>query len=412
MSIVKRIFHMVGVEGTSIKGVANTLNREGVKPPVAPWSKSGRWGTTAIRDCIIMDDAYRPHTHEEIARLVSPEVAARLDPSELYGVWWYNRTKAHAKQVSVARENGRDYKRQVRYTVRPQSEWIAVPVPGSGVPREWVDAAREAIKENRKCSNAGRRSWELSGGILRCGTCGYAMVAHTTTASKRSGTYFYYTCRTPYAKGRGSCSGAKHLSAEKLEAGVWEAVRGLLTDPGRLRIGLNAMIEQERAGVRGDPDEELQMWAEKLAELRSKRERYQEMAADDLLTFDELRARLAALDAARKTAERELAALRDREERLRGLERDRDALLASYARRAPDALAALAPEERHQVYKMLKLGVVASPDGSLGLSGVFGDYPEICESDTGRSRPSIRKTRPSTASSSTASGCGSRRWRA
>ena len=178
---------MVGVEGASINGVVDTLNREGVKPAVAPWSKSGRWVTTAIRDCIIMDDAYRPHTHEEVARLVSPEVAARLDPSELYGIWWYNRTKALAKQVSVAREDGRAYKRLVKYTVRPRSEWIAVPVPGSGVPREWVDAAKEVIKENRKCSNAGRRSWGLSGGTLRCVTCGYAMVAHTTTASKRSG---------------------------------------------------------------------------------------------------------------------------------------------------------------------------------------------------------------------------------
>ena len=283
-------------------------------------------------------------------------------------------------------------------------------MPGSGVPHEWVDATREAIKENRKCSNAGRRSWELSGGILRCGTCGYAMVAHTTTASKRSGTYFYYACRTPYAKGRGSCSGAKHLSAEKLEARIWEAVSGLLTDPVRLRAGLDAMIEQERAGARSDPDEELHLWAGKLAGLRGKRERYQEMAADDLITFDELRARLTELDAARKTAERELTALRYRKEHLHELERDRDALLETYARMTPDALDVLAAEERHQVYKMLRLEVVANPDGSLGLSGVLGDYPGICEFDTGRSRPSTRETRPFTASFSTASGRGSKSW--
>jgi hypothetical protein len=38
-----------------------------------------------------------------------------------------------------------------------------VPVPNSGVSREWVDAAREAIKNNRRPSSAGYRFSELSG---------------------------------------------------------------------------------------------------------------------------------------------------------------------------------------------------------------------------------------------------------
>jgi site-specific DNA recombinase len=404
MSVVRRVFRMVGVEGMSIKGVARMLNQEGVKPPGAPWSKSGRWGTTAIRDCIVMDDVYRPHTHEEVARLVTPEVGARLDPSKLYGIWWYNRTKAHAKQVSVAKENGRTYKRQVTYTIRPRPEWIAVPVPDSGVPREWVDAAREAIRENRKCSNAGRRSWELSGGIVRCGTCGYAMVAHTTTPNNRSGMYFYYVCNTRYVKGHGGCSRAKHLSAEKLEHQVWEAVSNLLKQPERLRAGLDAMIEQERANMRGDPDRETEFWAEKLAEIQGKRERYQEMASDDLITFDELRARLTELDNVRKTAERELEALRNRKEHLDELERDRDALLESYALRTPEALDTLTPEERHQVYKMLRLKVVANADGTLEVSGAFKEGLPICESNRVGSRFSTGRTRRSTACSSHASG--------
>ena len=39
----------------------------------------------------------------------------------------------------------------------------------------------------------------------------------------------------------------------------------------------------------------------------------------------------------------------------------------------PAALDALSPEERHQVYKMLRLTVEISPDGSLDVSGVLGD---------------------------------------
>ncbi len=40
---------------------------------------------------------------------------------------------------------------------------------------------------------------------------------------------------------------------------------------------------------------------------------------------------------------------------------------------APGALDSLTPEERHLVYKMLRLKVVANLDGSLEVSGAFGD---------------------------------------
>jgi len=55
------------------------------------------------------------------------------------------------------------------------------------------------------------------------------------------------------------------------------------------------------------------------------------------------------------------------------LERDKEALLDYYAGMTPAALEALTPEERHQVYKMLRLAVEISPDGSLDISGVLGD---------------------------------------
>ena len=36
-------------------------------------------------------DVYFPHTYEEVAALVSPQVAARLDKGKSYGVWWASR---------------------------------------------------------------------------------------------------------------------------------------------------------------------------------------------------------------------------------------------------------------------------------------------------------------------------------
>jgi hypothetical protein len=43
-----------------------------------------------LRD-FLRKDAYFPHTFAEISALVSPEVAARLDPERSYGVAWASR---------------------------------------------------------------------------------------------------------------------------------------------------------------------------------------------------------------------------------------------------------------------------------------------------------------------------------
>jgi hypothetical protein len=93
------------------------------------------------------------------------------------------------------------------------------------------------------------------------------------------------------------------------------------------------------------------------------------MAAEGLIDFEELRARQAALEETRKTAEQELSALQHRAEHLAQLERDRDSLLESYAALVPEAIDALVSEERHQAYRIIGLEVHLAPDGSFELSG-------------------------------------------
>ena len=94
--------------------------------------------------------------------------------------------------------------------------------------------------------------------------------------------------------------------------------------------GLDHMIDQERRGAHGDPATETERWLKEISEAGRKRTRYQEMAAERLIDFNELRTRLSALEETRKTAERELRTLQHRTERLEQLERGRDSLLESY----------------------------------------------------------------------------------
>ena len=78
-----------------------------------------------------------------------------------------------------------------------------------------------------------------------------------------------------------------------------------------------------------DPEREAKAWAEKLTAADHKRSRYQEMAAEGLITFDELREKLVVLEETRKSAEHELEALQGKQDRVSKLEQDRDALLDS-----------------------------------------------------------------------------------
>ena len=116
---------------------------------------------------------------------------------------------------------------------------------------------------------------------------------------------------------------------------------------------------------------------EEISRAGSKRARYQEMAGEGLIDFDELRARLAALEETRKTAEQELRALQGRTEHLTQLEYDRDSLLESYADILPEAIDALGSEERHRTYRMIGLEVHLAPDGSFEISGDVMSFSKL-----------------------------------
>jgi hypothetical protein len=127
------------------------LEREGILTS----SGCRGWSRTYLKNCI-NDDVYLSHTFEEVRALVSPEVAASLDPSRCYGVWWYGRKRhIYAQRRDVAPDGTLRYTRTKKSVPASREDWVAVPVPDAGIPKERVFAAREAIKENAWSSNAG-----------------------------------------------------------------------------------------------------------------------------------------------------------------------------------------------------------------------------------------------------------------
>jgi len=368
MAVVRRIFRMVSAEGVSTHVVARTLEREGVPNP-----GGGRYWYKRVVKRFILDDVYKPHTFQEVAGIVAPEVVASLDPDELYGIWWFNRRRTTATQVAVAGPGGREYKRKSHVAYKDRAEWIAVPVPGSGVPREREDAARTVVAAYRSPSRVDGRFWELSGALMRCGECGRAMEAMVKTARRKSGgkyTFCYYRCREGNRR-RETCSNSRCLRSDKTHTAVWGLVSGLLSDPERVRTGLDAMIEEERGALRGDPERDVRVWLERLSALDRKRDGYLDLAAEGIMGRNELRIKIAELEEDRELAEREIAAIEGRRQRLDQMERERVAVMEYYAGAVPGSLDDLGPEERHQVYKMLRLEVLAYADKSLEVSGAI-----------------------------------------
>ena len=240
MALAARIFRMVGLVGNGMRGVKRAFEREGLP------STEGKqvWGQFFIRQAL-KDDVYKPHSRGEIEALVakgqmSREVAARLDPEKCYGIWWFNRHKTRTYQVAVDSAEGKRYKKRAKIIERPESEWIAVPVPESGIPREWMDAARDAIAYNVKFSQNDRRVWELCGGIARCEECSWTMSTHTVGSAKSSKKNHYYVCsRVRVNYQYGTCANRKSHRADRLEPLVWEYVSGAMKDPERLRADLD-----------------------------------------------------------------------------------------------------------------------------------------------------------------------------
>jgi site-specific DNA recombinase len=362
MAVVERIFRMAA-EGYGFGKIQSRLYAEGIPSPRG----CEVWDRRVIRK-IVASDEYRPLTFDEIRELVAPEVATRLDPNKRYGVQWYNRDRAITRTVSESDGNGgRRYKQRKTLQRRPREEWLAIPVPAC-LPRELVDQARATMDANKGVERKHlAREWELRG-LMRC-SCGSKMQTKTTNPHGKY-TYHYYICVSRNdLRNMGSCR-QRVLRAEEVEAEVWEFVSGLLKDLERLRAGYERMIENERKARRGDPEQEAQLWAEKIAECARLRTAYQDQQAAGLMTLEELASKLGELDETRRHAERELAALKGHQQRITELEADRDTLMEYVESVIPERLDNLTGEQRNKVYRMLRLEVKPTPDG-YQITGVF-----------------------------------------
>jgi site-specific DNA recombinase len=94
MKVVRRIFHLIGVEKAGIREVIRNLKRATV---LSPRGKS-IWAQVTVRN-VILEDSYKPHTFEQLKEILSEPVLSTIDPPKTYGVYYFNRDNFNRDKV-------------------------------------------------------------------------------------------------------------------------------------------------------------------------------------------------------------------------------------------------------------------------------------------------------------------------
>jgi site-specific DNA recombinase len=259
MLVLGKIFRLAA-EGLGTRAIQGRLYREGIPSP------TGRelWHRPVLKR-MVLSDTYKPHTYKEALELVPKEVADALKKGREYGIRWWNRSSQKSRQDSeTTSDGGRHYRRKVEYASRNKEEWVAVSVPAF-LARELVEAARSQVAAPRAQERKNlARGWELRG-LIRCPSCGSVMTTQTTKSGGKL-YYYYYRCHLSVDYRRNRCK-QRLARAEPAEEAMWEFVFEVMKDPERIRIGMDARIEQKRAAMRGDPERETKTWLERLSEV-------------------------------------------------------------------------------------------------------------------------------------------------
>ncbi len=120
--------------------------------------------------------------------------------------------------------------------LRPEAEWIEVPVPAIVDAATW-DAAQRQLKENKSLAKRNLKHEQLLNGLVYCGKCGRKMTI--AYAGKSSDPKSYYVCvsqrsNTYIYSGQERCT-ARRIPTETLDKAVFEHLCELSANPKQLR---------------------------------------------------------------------------------------------------------------------------------------------------------------------------------
>jgi site-specific DNA recombinase len=219
-------------------------------------------------------------------------------------VWAMLRNPAHAgtavfgKTMAVAgtpainraaRLQGRSVPRAVKVVDRPKEEWTQIPVPAI-VTATTFERAGQRLADNKRFASRNSKVPSLLQGLAACSACGYGYYRTSTRTTNKKIYYYHCLGSDDYRYQGGWVCGNKPVRAYYLDTVVWDHITGLLADPALVRAEISKRLEIARTS---DPvtrqRNRLELDAAKAA---SSIAAMIEAFSEQLLTIDELRARM------------------------------------------------------------------------------------------------------------------------
>lgn len=258
-----------------------------------------------------------------------------------------------------ARLEGRSTPRAVKTADRPREEWIIIPVPALVTPATFERAAQR-LADNKRFASRNSKVPSLLQGLSACVSCGYGYYRTSTTTSSGKKIYYYRCLGSDdyrYAGGR-VCTN-KPVRADCLDTVVWDHIIGMIADPHLIRSEIDKRLDRARTS---DPATRQRSRLElALAKATAAITRMIEAFQEQLVTIDELRARMPGLRARESNLRGQLDALEaqlaDRDAYLK-LADDLEGFLAQLRENAGTAEV----PERQRVLRLLVKDVLVGPE--------------------------------------------------
>ena len=329
--IVREVFERYINDGTSIGEIARWLTERGVptRTGKAVWDRSSVWG-------MLRNTAYR-------------------------GQAAFGKTKTlerHGKPTRTTRARGERHGRRAAREDQPAEKWTLIPVPPL-VSEETFELAQARLAHNAHFAKRNTKSPTLLQGILVCRECGYGFYRSSTrTTNKR---IYYYRCigSDNYRHIGGRVCHSRPIRADELDGLVWDEVRRLLEDPALVRAEIDrrlTALRTEHPAARRRESLELD-----LTRAGGAIERLIEAYQEQLLSLDELRARMPTLRKRQSTLRAQLdtldTELHDAETYLKLADS-----LEGFLGRLADGLDQLSLEEQQRVLRLVVREVVIGGD--------------------------------------------------
>jgi site-specific DNA recombinase len=189
----------------------------------------------------------------------------------------------------TARLAGRSTPKAIKTVDRPVEEWVHIDVPAI-TDEDTFERAGQRLADNKKFASRNAKVPSLLQGLTACSSCGYAYYRTRTRTTNKM--IYYYRClgSDDYRYEGGRVCANKPVRADYLDDVVWGHISALLADPALIRAEINRRLDQTRTA---DPATRQRARLDTaLAKASKAVTRMIEAFQEELITIDELRARM------------------------------------------------------------------------------------------------------------------------